>query len=395
MLDTVRWLRRGAVAWRWHSDATMLAPPMVQGAALSAATTQAAVVTARWHEIHASVGTGGRLRDQWARHIRAARARLEVGDSEGPHRLLYVWTSQLHMLLNRLGVRPDEERSLDWFIAAALRAPDGPADFFADHTGSPDRRYLEASNFAVNRMAWQQPRVVPPGQARLWRNPSAGPGTRLPDALPIAVPLGTALAGRVTGRGELGGTVTAQDLGTLLWSAYASPAGHDRRTGYQQWPYPSAGAKYVARLRLIVRSVEGVAPGHYEVDRDSRTLQPLGRPPTAEELTATSMWFDPDPPAGKPTQAQDRIHVSTLPAVLGLYVDLGTLRASYGMRALRFALLEAGHLAQNLALVAASTRLALGLVGGFYDDVAHEVFLLDGIDEVLVYLLPLGRRLTD
>jgi hypothetical protein len=34
--------------------------------------------------------------------------------------------------------------------------------------------------------------------------------------------------------------------------------------------------------------------------------------------------------------------------------------------------------------------LRMGVVGGFYDDVAHDVFGLDGVGEVLVYLLPVG-----
>jgi nitroreductase len=48
------------------------------------------------------------------------------------------------------------------------------------------------------------------------------------------------------------------------------------------------------------------------------------------------------------------------------------------------------HLAQNLGLVAAATGLSLGMIGGFYDDVAHDVLGLDGVDESLVYLLPLA-----
>jgi len=84
--------------------------------------------------------------------------------------------------------------------------------------------------------------------------------------------------------------------------------------------------------------------------------------------------------------------VGTVPAVLGIYVQTAGLRARYGLRALRFALLEAGHLAQNLALVAAATGLELGLIGGFYDDLANDVFGLDGIDRFIVYLLPIGHR---
>jgi hypothetical protein len=39
---------------------------------------------------------------------------------------------------------------------------------------------------------------------------------------------------------------------------------------------------------------------------------------------------------------------------------------------------------------AAATGLELGMIGGFYDDLANGVFGLDGIDRFIVYLLPLG-----
>ncbi|MFF5209778.1 thiopeptide-type bacteriocin biosynthesis protein [Streptosporangium sp. NPDC000396] len=394
MLDTIRWLRFGSISWRWHPDSTTLSPSMIQGPALDAAAAQSATVVRRWHDIHASAASGARLRDRWAACVRAARTRLEADDTVDRGRWLQVWASQLHMLLNRLGVLPDEERCLDWFIAAALRAPDGTTDYFADDTGALDRRYLEASSFAVSRITWQQPRDVPPAKRRARYLP-AGPAVALPTGGPIDMPLGSALARRTTGRGDLGGPVTAADLGTMLWTAYASLPQDGDPTGHPRRPYPSAGAQYVARLRLIVRNIEGLAPGQYDLDQETRTLLPLGAAPSDDELVTASMWFTRDSSPKDRTQAYDPVQVSTLPALLGLYVDLGALRARYGLRALRFALLEAGHLAQNLALTAAATGLSTGMMGGFYDDVAHELFLLDGIDEVLAYLLPLGRGLSE
>jgi SagB-type dehydrogenase family enzyme len=192
------------------------------------------------------------------------------------------------------------------------------------------------------------------------------------------VSLADALRERGCGRGDLGGTVTAAELGTLLWSSYAPSRPQHR-------PYPSAGAQYVARLRLIARAVDGLEPGQYEVDPVSRRLLPLCPLPGDDELAQTSMWFDRD------AHEAGRVQVATLPALLGLYVEVTALRQRYGLRALRFALLEAGHLAQYLALAAAAAGLSLGIIGGFYDDVAHEVFMLDGVDDVLAYLLPVGR----
>ncbi len=394
-LDTVRWLRRGAIAWRWHRDATTLAPPQVQGPALSAASAKSAVILARWTEISTTVrgGAGGKLRDQWGRRVLAADAELARRGGADRERRLQIWSSQLHMLLNRMGVRPDEERSIGWFIASALLAPDGAADYFADRTTAPDRRYLEASAFAYSRMDHQQPRDVTAPTPQPRYNPYAAPFVALPSGPEPRMPLAEALAARACARGDLGGRVTAGQLGTLLWSAFstlpdtqvAPSALHPTGVVSGRRPYPSAGAQYPARLRVAVRAVDGLASGLYEADYASRTLRPLGPVPDDAELTSTSMWFGQEgPDAG-------RVEVATLPVLIGLYLDLGAQRARYGLRALRVALLEAGHLAQNLALTAAATDLSLGILGGFYDDVANETFMLDGIDDFLVYLLPLGR----
>jgi SagB-type dehydrogenase family enzyme len=301
-------------------------------------------------------------------------------------RWLQIWSSQLHMLLNRLGLLPDEERSLSWFIVSCLQAPHGSTDFFDDHVQASDRRYLEASSFAASRMSWQQPRDVmhPASQPRY--NPYARPAVPLPAEPLPQVSLGQALAGRACARGDLGGPVRASELGTLLWSSYATISDPRLRAGRPHRPYPSAGAQYVARLRLIVRAVSGLDPGLYEVDQAGRRLMPLSPAPDDGELAASSMWFGPQSPE------VGRVDLAVLPAMLGLYVELTALRARYGLRALRFALAEAGHLAQNLTLVAAAAGLSAGVIGGFYDDVAHEVFMLDGVDDVLVYLMPVGRQ---
>ncbi|MEY9842195.1 thiopeptide-type bacteriocin biosynthesis protein [Streptacidiphilus sp. EB103A] len=383
-LDTVRWLRRGVIAWRGYSESTSLAPTTVQGSALDAAATQSAAVVRRWHDIHSSSASGTRLRDQWGACVKAARSRLEVDDAVSRERWLQVWSSQLHMQLNRMGVLPDEERSLYWFIASSLLAPGGTTDFFADHPRAVDRCYIDASNYAPSRMQWQQPRDLPRVEKQTQRKPFVGSPVALTAGESPSMPLGEAMTRRRCAQGDLGGSTNAEDLGNLLWSAHAGHAAPDTR-GYQPRPYPSAGAKYVARLRLIARDVAGLSPGMYELEPATRTLLPIGAAPTADELAAASMWFR------RENASAPYVDVSALPAMVGLHVELGALRERYGLRALRFAFLEAGHLAQNLALTAAATGLSLGVVGAFYDDIAHELFMLDGIDDVLAYLLPVGQ----
>lgn len=401
-LTAARWLRGHAAGWRWQNEVAMLPAAAVQGQAARVLGSQGAVLRRRWDRTVALVGAqpdrspaAGRAQspaELWAQVVRTARRQLEGAGADGPapQRWRWIWGSQLHMLFNRLGILPDEERSVCWLVAGTALAPDGLADFFADGAQAADRRYQESSKFLPGMLQAQRPR-----EAATERSGTpfrfGGTPVSLPAGDPPRAALADVLRRRVSGRGRLTGPVSAIELGTLLWSAHGVthraqvPVPGGEVYDYAHRPYPSAGAAYAARMRLIVRDVDGVAAGAYHVDDIDRQLWRMGPAPSVSELESSSMWFGAD--------ALDvgGITLAEVPAMLGLYVQLGELRQRYGMRALRFAVAEAGHLAQTLSLVAAANGLALGMIGGFYDDVAHELLGLDGIDDVLVYLLPVGR----
>lgn len=64
----------------------------------------------------------------------------------------------------------------------------------------------------------------------------------------------------------------------------------------------------------------------------------------------------------------------------------------YGDRGYRFALLEAGHVAQNLALVAGALGLASLSVGGFLDRRIDDLLDLDGLTQSTVYVIAVGAH---
>ncbi len=299
----------------------------------------------------------------WLEQVRVARGKL---DTEPAGYWLSVWASQLHMLFNRLGISPADERMICWLVASTLLAPDGVP---AMHDGDTDQRYLEASKFRPGRSD-QFPHQHEHEPRQTWPLPDA---IALPDPVEPSTTLAQALAARRTSRGaDLTGRLTCAQLAGLLWTAFGGQARHR--------PFPSAGASYLSRLRLIATRVDGLAPGCYQVDETHRALRLLMSAPSIADLESTSMWFG----------TAGGTELADVPAVLALSVRLADLRDTYGARALRFAFAEAGHVAQNLELVAAAMSLRMGVVGGFYDDVAHDVFGLDGVGEVLVYLLPVG-----
>ncbi|MEV0460958.1 thiopeptide-type bacteriocin biosynthesis protein [Catellatospora methionotrophica] len=395
-LGTARWLRIHAGAWRFNTEVAMLPTALMQERTSKVLAKQAGTLNQRWARTAAAITADPDGRRSpvtaWAAVVREANERLAALEPAAtPGRWLGVWASQLHMLFNRLGITPDEERSVCWLVAGTALAPEGLAPFFTDGAQAADRRYHEASKFLLGGASDHAPREVegPPAfRMRAMRPPVVLPAHDAP-----RLPLADVLRTRRSARGAVTGPLVAEELGTLLWSAHAIshheqivlPDGTPYRFGHR--PYPSAGARYVAKLRLVVRDVAGVDPGCYHVDPADRTLWWMGGAPSDVDLLATSTWFQPDN-----TSAYEGIDISAMPAMLALYVELGRLRPRYGMRALRFATAEAGHLAQNLSLVAAASGLSLGMIGGFYDDVAHEVFGLDGIDNVAIYLMPVGRQ---
>ncbi|MFS8097657.1 thiopeptide-type bacteriocin biosynthesis protein [Lentzea alba] len=344
------WLRSLGTGWRDVQEHPISLGTHAAAHQLIAQRGQA--IADRWHR---------EPNEHWATAIRTAQHKIGTW-------LPHVWASQLHMLLNRLGISPDEERMICWATAAAALSPTGLGDFHEDSATAPDRRYLEASKFLPG-FTDQLPRKATP---QPWIAPRP-PTTDLKSTVDPAV--SEIFQARKTSR-NLQGTLNADQLGKLLWTAMSPTDG--------RWPYPSAGAQYCARLRLTALNVEGLEPGRYEVNEIDRTLIRLGNAPTVEDLEATSMWF-----------GKDTTELTETPAVLALYVRIGSLRQTYGLRALRFAFTEAGHLAQNLTVAAANQGIRTGLIGGFYDDIAHDVMGLDGVDDALVYLLPLASGPAD
>ncbi|MGI5489621.1 thiopeptide-type bacteriocin biosynthesis protein [Microtetraspora malaysiensis] len=364
------WLRKHAAAWRLAADTPKLPPavPLARSEAMLAR--QRDKVLGVLTATRATVRDGEGLAARWAATVAHADAELaEQGVASG--RRLAVWASQLHMLCNRLGVQPDEERALCWVLAGAL-APEAGLD----------QRYLESSKY-------------PPGQLPELGDDEGGDRTAdhpgwlattvpLPAGPALEMPLGQAIRERRSCR-DYTGPVAATTLGALLRESFG---GRDRPEtgGWATRNFPSAGSKYSVRLRLIAWSVDGLAPGTYGVGRHGDRLYRYADAPDRAEATATSMWFA----TTRPPAHQLLVDLAQVPAMLALTVHTEDLRAKYGLRALRFALLEAGHVAQNLALAATGLGLGTILVGGFYDDLVHELFAVDGVNEIALYLLPLG-----
>ncbi|MGW3149196.1 thiopeptide-type bacteriocin biosynthesis protein [Streptomyces sp. NPDC001177] len=392
-LEAAGWLRRHAASWRWITEVQPLPGAAVHSRVNSVFALQRPGLVRRARALRAALDTdtAAPWLAEWVGRVGAADTRLRgaVPAAQAARRVPWVWASQLHMLFNRLGVTPDEERAVCRLAAGTLLETEDDPGFFPTGHRAADYQYLERSKFRIGRPEDTALRELPPRPA-----PSAAqleaelplPAAPLPD-----LSLTETLHRRSSVRGPLYGPLDAETLGGVLWSAYAEshvtqrPLADGTVHTLRHRPYPSAGALYSVRVRLVALNVAGLAAGTYHCFPERRTLLPIGPAPTVTELKALSSYLS------RPADDPDAVGIDEAPAVFAVHLDLGLLRRRYGLRALRLGLLEAGHLAQTLLLTTGAFGLATLPLGGLHDDLTHELLGIDDLDEPVQYLLPLGR----
>jgi SagB-type dehydrogenase family enzyme len=139
---------------------------------------------------------------------------------------------------------------------------------------------------------------------------------------------------------------------------------------------PSGGGLFPVDLYCFVLNVDGIAPGLYFYNVLDHCLEQV-------------IVRDFTPLLRDATALEDS--VSNACACIAMVGVMQRAKFKYGERAYRFVLLEAGHIAQNMLLAAHDEGLGAVPVGGFLDDSLNEGIGLDGCDEVVVYLVLLGR----
>ncbi len=175
------------------------------------------------------------------------------------------------------------------------------------------------------------------------------------------------------------GALAADELAALLRAAYGVTHSLDSAGGEHTLPLravPSGGALYPLEVFVVALRVAGLAPGLYHFD------------PLRAALETVRLGVDPEEAARLSTYPEI---ASSCAALLLLAAVFGRTRFKYGQRGYRFALLEAGHVGQNLLLAATGLELASVPLGGFYDRRVDEFLGLDGVDESAVYMLAVGR----
>lgn len=200
----------------------------------------------------------------------------------------------------------------------------------------------------------------------------------LPPARPLTMSLDTAIAERLSCRAYTEGAIGAVDLATVLSTAYGVRGSTQLGAiDLPERPVPSGGGLYPLELYVVIRAVDGVPAGVHHYVPAHHVLEPVrdeALPPTF----VTYLFMGQECAA----DAAAVIVQSFVP---------GRSLWKYGERGYRYALCEAGHVAQNVNLAAAAIGLGTCNLGGFFDDELAGVLRIDVEHEIPLYATAVGR----
>lgn len=174
-------------------------------------------------------------------------------------------------------------------------------------------------------------------------------------------------------RAYSGAAMTGDDLSRLLFYSYGRT---DRRGHFRA--VASGGGLYPLEIYAFARNVEGLELGTYHYEPEHHRLDRLESRDCLEELKQC-VWFED-------------IDVDHATVVFVVTAVFQRTLLKYSDRGYRMVLMEAGEVAQNMALLAATLDLGACLVGGFHDDALSRLLGIDGCDEAPLLPVVVGRR---
>ncbi len=185
----------------------------------------------------------------------------------------------------------------------------------------------------------------------------------------VSMPLKETIQRRRSVREYSGKPLSLLEINELLFSASGQAEDGLRRQS------PSAGALYPLELYPIILRDGDIPPGVYHYNVRCHGL----------ELIKENVPFE---------QLKQAIFVEeiaqTASAIIIMTAIFGRTKIKYGERGYRFALLEAGHVAQNICLTAVAMGLGACTIGGFIDDYINNIIDADGVDEAAIYIVTVG-----
>ncbi|MDO8647348.1 MAG: SagB/ThcOx family dehydrogenase [Candidatus Diapherotrites archaeon] len=157
----------------------------------------------------------------------------------------------------------------------------------------------------------------------------------------------------------------------IYWSCAEKPK--LKNTSFPRRMYPSGGGRYPIEAYLLAFNIEGLNKGIYHYNVKENRLELLLEEDTSKE-TNKIMFNQLENPAG----------------VIVLSPTMSRIEVKYGTIALMIALLETGHIGQNICLKATEQGIGSCAITGFERNAMACLLDLDAEEEIPVYCIALG-----
>jgi len=186
-------------------------------------------------------------------------------------------------------------------------------------------------------------------------------------------PLWDVLSKRRSARDFRADPLRIQEVSQLLWAAQGITA---EQFGYSFRTAPSAGALYPVETYIVVNHVDGVERGVYHYAVLDHAL---------EQVKAGDYRVAIARAALDQKVAYDAAMVFVWTALFQ------RCKWKYRQRAYRYIYLDAGHIAQNVALAAVGLGLASCQIAALYDEEVNDLVDANGLEESAIYLTVVGK----
>jgi SagB-type dehydrogenase family enzyme len=182
-----------------------------------------------------------------------------------------------------------------------------------------------------------------------------------------------AIKQRRTIRAFLNEPLTLAQLSQILWAAQGITDDRGLKRAA-----PSGGALYPIDVYVVAgqNGVRGLAPGVYTYDPSGHLLEKIADADARQDVAVAAlrqMWM------------------ATAPVILVLTAEYRRITIKYGDRGERYAMIEVGHIGQNIFLQCEALGLGAGIVGAFYDnEVARAVSAKKNHEPLII--MPVGWK---
>lgn len=194
-------------------------------------------------------------------------------------------------------------------------------------------------------------------------------------ALPLSCNLADVFCQRRSARVYTQEPMTLLQLSFLLWATQGVKSIRGRAYATLR-TVPSGGARHPFETYLLVRQIDGLLPGIYHYLPLQHAIEFIGVVDRWDETVSDALC------------GQNWACASNVVFFWSMVAYRAEWR--YGVYAHRIALIDAGHMGENLYLACTQLQLGTCALGSFDHDACNALFSLDGEEEFMIYAAPVG-----